>query len=69
LTDVPQLISDSSFQTIESLLAWLVDELRDQFFTKEADDESWIRLRISKPQAVPFADAPAVEIMRPVRVE
>jgi dihydroneopterin aldolase len=67
LTDTLQLISNSSFQTIESLLAWLVDELREKFFTKEADDDAWIRLRISKPQAVPFADAPAVEIMRPVR--
>jgi dihydroneopterin aldolase len=66
---VQQLISDSSFQTIESLLAWLVDELREKFFTKEADDDAWIRLRIAKPHAVPFADAPAVEIMRPVRVD
>jgi dihydroneopterin aldolase len=69
LTDAPQLISESSFQTIESLLAWLVDELREKFFDKEDDDDSWIRLRIEKPQAVPFADAPAVEIMRPVRVD
>ncbi|KAL6704694.1 hypothetical protein ACN47E_007976 [Coniothyrium glycines] len=61
-----QLVSESSFQTIESLLAWLVDELRQKFFTKEGDQQAWIRLRIEKPLAVPFADAPAVEITRPV---
>ncbi|KAI4952466.1 hypothetical protein J4E91_002937 [Alternaria rosae] len=62
-----ELISGSTFQTIESLLAWLIDELRQRFFTEEADQNAWIKLRVSKPHAVPFADAPAVEITRPVR--
>ncbi|EUC28739.1 hypothetical protein COCCADRAFT_8931 [Bipolaris zeicola 26-R-13] len=62
-----ELISGSSFQTIESLLAWLVEELRQKFFTQDVDQGAWIKLRVGKPHAVPFADAPAVEIMRPVR--
>lgn len=61
-----QLISESSFQTIESLLAWLVDELKKKFFIKPGDQQAWLRLRIEKPLAVPFADAPAVEITRPI---
>lgn len=62
-----ELISGSTFQTIESLLAWLVEELRQKFFTQEVDQSVWIKLRIEKPHAVPFADAPAVEVTRPVR--
>jgi hypothetical protein len=45
----------------------VVQELREKFFTKEEDQGAWIRLRMEKPMAVPFADAPAVEITRPVR--
>ncbi|CAO2649742.1 Nn.00g010340.m01.CDS01 [Neocucurbitaria sp. VM-36] len=62
-----ELISESSYQTIESLLAWLIEELKQRFFTREEDQDAWIRMRIEKPLAVPFADAPAVEITRPVR--
>jgi dihydroneopterin aldolase len=62
-----QEISATDFQTIESMLEWVVQLLRQQFFTKEEDKDAWIKLRIEKPMAVPFADAPAVEITRPVR--
>ncbi|KAH9862915.1 hypothetical protein J1614_011008 [Plenodomus biglobosus] len=62
-----QLVAETSFQTIESLLAWLMEELRQKFFTRDEDQDAWVRLRIAKPLAVPFADAPAVEMMRPVR--
>ncbi|KAG9194096.1 hypothetical protein G6011_04131 [Alternaria panax] len=62
-----ELISESTFQTIESLLAWLVEELKQKFFTQDVDQNAWIKLRIGKPHAVPFADAPAVEITRSVR--
>jgi len=51
------------------MLEWTVQLLRDQFFTREEDQSSWIRLRIEKPLAVPFADAPAVEITRPVALK
>lgn len=69
LANRAQLISGSSFQTIESLLAWLVEELRQKFFTHDVDRGACIRLRVGKPHAVPFADAPAVEITRPARAE
>jgi hypothetical protein len=66
LADTKQNISASEFQ---SMLEWTVQSLRKQFFTREEDQDSIIRLRIEKPLAVPFADAPAVEIMRPVRAQ
>jgi hypothetical protein len=69
LADTKQNISASEFQTLESMLEWTVQSLRKQFFTREEDQDSIIRLRIEKPLAVPFADAPAVEIMRPVRAQ
>jgi dihydroneopterin aldolase len=64
--DTLQQISASEFQTLESMLEWAAQLLRQQFFTSE-DNDAWIRLRIEKPLAVPFADAPAVEIMRLVK--
>lgn len=44
-----------------------MEELQRNFFTRDEDENVWVKLRIAKPLAVPFADAPAVEIMRPVR--
>ncbi|KAF2675882.1 hypothetical protein K458DRAFT_425187 [Lentithecium fluviatile CBS 122367] len=61
-----QVISDSSFETLESLSTKVVSELRDEFFTKE-DEDSYVRLQVEKPLAVPFADAPAIEILRRVK--
>jgi hypothetical protein len=48
------------------MLEWTIDLLRKEFFTRKEDENSILRLRIEKPLAVPFADAPAVEIMRTV---
>ncbi|KAF2822407.1 hypothetical protein CC86DRAFT_329934 [Ophiobolus disseminans] len=59
-------ISTTDFKTLESMLEWAIKLVRDKFFTRDGDKDSWIRLRIEKPLAVPFADAPAVEITRPV---
>jgi dihydroneopterin aldolase len=64
-----QQISATEFKTLESMLEWTVHVLREQFFNREGDKSSWIRLRIEKPLAVPFADAPAVEITRPVALK
>jgi hypothetical protein len=44
----------------------VVQQLRQQFFTED-DEGAYIRLRVAKPMAVPFADAPAIEILRPVK--
>ncbi|KAH4035473.1 hypothetical protein HBI80_039510 [Parastagonospora nodorum] len=61
-------ISATEFQTLESMLEWTIQQLRQHFFTKAEDQDLVLRLRIEKPLAVPFADAPAVEITRPVRL-
>jgi hypothetical protein len=44
-----------------------MQELKTKFFTKKVDQSAYIRLRMEKPMAVPFADAPAVEVTRPLR--
>lgn len=61
---MPQTISATEYQTLESLLSYVVEELKVRLFTREDDKGVWIRLRVEKPLAVPFADAPAVEITR-----
>lgn len=68
-TDKTQQISATEFQTLESMLEWTIQQLRQQFFTQPEDQALVLRLRIEKPLAVPFADAPAVEITRPVRLD
>jgi dihydroneopterin aldolase len=67
LTDVYQIVSATAYETLESLLAFVVQELKSKFFVKEEDQNAYIRLRMEKPMAVPFADAPAVEVTRPLR--
>ncbi|KAJ4300002.1 hypothetical protein N0V90_005250 [Kalmusia sp. IMI 367209] len=66
-THVVDIISGSSFETLESLATTVIQQLREKFFTHAFDDPSFVRLRIEKPHAVPAADAPAIEIYRPVR--
>ena len=66
-TNLQQIVSATEYETLESLLAFVVQELRSKFFDKEEDQGAYIRLRMEKPMAVPFADAPAVEITRPAR--
>lgn len=48
-------------------MAWMVGEFRQKYFTREEDQDAWIRLKIEKPMAVPFADAPAVEVTRSIK--
>lgn len=66
-TKVEQLlintIESSSFETLESLATMVVAQLRRDIF--HPDGGANIRLRVEKPMAVPFADAPAIEIFRP----
>lgn len=68
-TLLSNLISETSFQTIESMLEWVMQQLREKFFNKDTDKSTVVRLRIEKPMAVPFADAPAVEITRAIAEE
>jgi hypothetical protein len=45
-----------------------VHELRANYFDFEPEyNDVSIRLRVEKPMAVPFADAPSIEVVRPVR--
>ncbi|KAF1978945.1 hypothetical protein BU23DRAFT_595450 [Bimuria novae-zelandiae CBS 107.79] len=65
---IVDVISSSSFETLESLSTTVIRHLREKFFVEQSDKE-WntsIRLRIEKPHAVPAADAPAIEIVRSV---
>ncbi|KAH6639600.1 hypothetical protein C7974DRAFT_135014 [Boeremia exigua] len=66
-TALVQIVSATAYETLESLLAFVVQELKTKFFVKEEDQSAYIRLRMEKPMAVPFADAPAVEITRSLR--
>jgi dihydroneopterin aldolase len=63
-----KVISSSSFETLESLTTTVINHLRSDFFTDASDKASFIRLQIEKPHAVPAADAPVIEIVRPVGV-
>ncbi|KAF2737668.1 hypothetical protein EJ04DRAFT_510108 [Polyplosphaeria fusca] len=62
-----ETVSDTSFGTLESLSIEVVKQLRAGFAQIWGDD-AYIRLRIEKPLAVPSADAPVIEIVRPVKV-
>ncbi|KAJ4352118.1 uncharacterized protein N0V89_007464 [Didymosphaeria variabile] len=65
-TALVDVISSSSFETLESLSTTVINHLRNSFFTAEIDKISLIRLQIEKPHAVPAADAPVIDIIRPV---
>jgi hypothetical protein len=41
----------------------VIREVREKFI-RQGDKGARIRLRVEKPMAVPFADAPAIEIYR-----
>ncbi|KAF2488256.1 hypothetical protein BU16DRAFT_553943 [Lophium mytilinum] len=57
-----QTIESSSFETLESLATQVVADLRKEMYP--VDEGADIRLRLEKPMAVPFADAPSIEIYR-----
>lgn len=56
-------IEESSFETLESLATTVVAQLMNGFVHSFSPGAN-IRLRVTKPMAVPFADAPAIEIFR-----
>ncbi|OCL02078.1 hypothetical protein AOQ84DRAFT_305424 [Glonium stellatum] len=56
-------IEESSFETLESLATKVVSQLMDDFVRPFSPGAN-IRLRVTKPMAVPFADAPSIEIFR-----
>ena len=57
-------------------MTFVVQQVRDKFFKNgkdefayEADKLAWVRLRVEKPMAVPMADAPVIEVVRPVATD
>ncbi|KAF2263563.1 hypothetical protein CC78DRAFT_533839 [Lojkania enalia] len=62
-----EAISETSFGTLEALSTTVVQELRNKFFGNE-NQGAYIKVRIEKPLAVPFADAPVIEMLRPAFV-
>lgn len=63
--ETEQIIEATSFETLESLAEHTVKLLREQLLD-EAMPGGRVRLRLSKPRAIVFADAPAVEIVREI---
>ncbi|PVH98852.1 hypothetical protein DM02DRAFT_595407 [Periconia macrospinosa] len=62
IDDYPKL-ETAVFETLEALSTKVVEDLQKNYFTSD-DAGSSIRLRVEKPLAVPFADAPVIEILR-----
>ncbi|KAF2186385.1 hypothetical protein K469DRAFT_664336 [Zopfia rhizophila CBS 207.26] len=61
-----KVVSESSFETLESLSTMAVQKLKEKFARPGDDRDGYIRMRVEKPMAVPFAEAPAIEISRPL---
>lgn len=60
---IKQIIDPTDFETLESLAVHILKELY-QSYEPLKQDKTTIRLRLEKPQAVPWADAPAIEVFR-----
>ncbi|KAK0944850.1 hypothetical protein LTR48_003474 [Friedmanniomyces endolithicus] len=58
-----QITQDTSFETLESLAEFTVKQLQERLLNKILPG-SQVHLRLEKPRAIPFADAPAVEVFR-----
>lgn len=60
-----QIIQETSFETLEMLADFTITQLRKKMLDAVLPGTR-VQLRIEKPRAVAFADAPAVEIVRDV---
>jgi dihydroneopterin aldolase len=60
-----QIIESTSFETLESLIEFAYSQLRRQLLDEQLPGAT-IRIKLSKPRAIIFADAPTVEIQRTV---
>ncbi|KAI7480201.1 hypothetical protein KC351_g7139 [Hortaea werneckii] len=61
---VAEIIKPTSFETLETLADHTTKLLQEEFLATRFPQGCILRLTISKPRAIPFADAPAVEVMR-----
>ncbi|KAL9077869.1 MAG: hypothetical protein Q9157_003200 [Trypethelium eluteriae] len=59
-----EAIEQSSFETLESLSTAVADRVLDNLFVAEKEMQVGISVKIAKPLAIPFAEAPSVEIYR-----
>ncbi|KAF2756283.1 hypothetical protein EJ05DRAFT_478293 [Pseudovirgaria hyperparasitica] len=68
-SDVEKILTEtmekSSFETLESLATTFADDCKTGL-SHQLTSLSTIRLQVEKPVAVPFADAPVIEIIRRV---
>lgn len=55
-------MQDTSFETLESLANFTITQLQKRLLYQMPG--SRVHLRLEKPRAIPFADCPAVEILR-----
>ena len=58
-----QIMQDTSFETLESLADFTVTQLQKRLLNQMLPG-SQVQLRLEKPRAIAFADAPAVEVFR-----
>jgi len=58
-----QTVEPTLFETLESLVLYLIKRLSSEFMHDQMPEAS-LRVRIEKPLAVPYADAPAIEVFR-----
>ncbi|TKA75089.1 hypothetical protein B0A55_05601 [Friedmanniomyces simplex] len=58
-----QITQDTSFETLESLADFTVKQLQKRLLNHLLPG-SQVQLRLEKPRAIAFADAPAVEVFR-----
>lgn len=58
-----QVIEDTSFETLETLADYAVKQLQDRLLS-ELLPGCRVQLRLEKPRAIAFADAPVVEVIR-----
>jgi dihydroneopterin aldolase len=56
-----QIVEKTDFETLETLVEHTVDKLRS-VFEQRSVKPSVVHLRFEKPCAVPFADAPVIEV-------
>lgn len=59
-----QIIKPTTFETLETLADHTAKLLQEEFLATRFPQGCILRLAISKPRAIPFADAPAVEVVR-----
>lgn len=60
------MISDSAFETLEAMSTKIYEEVEVSLGAM-LEDTACLRFTLEKPLAVPFADAPCVEVVRQIR--